>query len=316
MRPGIYDMPAERYHADPCISPSLSSSIARTLLSRSPKHAWCEHPRLNPRYESEEKKEFDLGKAAHALLLEGADRMQVIRFNDYRKAEAQVQRDAARAAGKHPVLEANYQAVVEMVAAAKQAIAGNRDLSGLTLADGKAEQTLIWQDGQVWCRARLDWIDTRDLSVFLDYKTTSASAHPDDFVRTLISNGYDVQDAFYRRGLAAVRGREGSRCIFLVQEVQPPYACSFVALSPDFLELAREKVNRAIATWDECMRTQEWPTYPTGICYIEPPAWHVTKCEERGMAPQGNAYDYPAMGWSKPPKELLGFDHEHDPVNS
>jgi hypothetical protein len=288
MKPGIYDMPAEAYHADPCPIPSLSSSVARTLLARSPKHAWTEHPRLNPRYESEEKKEFDLGKAAHALLLEGEDRMQVIPFDSYRKAEAQVQRDAARAAGKHPVLEANYQAVVEMVAAAKLAIAANRDLSGLTLADGKAEQTLVWQEGEVWCRARLDWIDTRDLSLFIDYKTTSASAHPDDFVRTLISNGYDFQDAFYRRGLAAVRGREGSRCVFLVQEVEPPYACSFPALSPAFLELARDKVDEAVATWTECMRTQEWPAYPTGICYLEPPAWHVTRWEERRAVQQGN----------------------------
>jgi hypothetical protein len=308
MKPGIYNMPAEAYHADPCPIPSLSSSVARTLLARSPKHAWTEHPRLNPRYEPAEKKEFDLGKAAHALLLEGEDRMQVIPFDSYRKAEAQVQRDAARAAGKHPVLEANYQAVVEMVAAAKLAIATNRDLSGLTLADGKAEQTILWQEGEVWCRARLDWL-SNDRSMIMDYKTTAASANPNDFVRTLTGSGYDVQDAFYRRGLAAARGREGSRFLFLVQEVDPPYACSFVALSPAFLELARDKVDEAVATWAECVRADSWPAYPNRICYVDLPAWHAAKWEERGLAPTtGLPYDMGKM------HQKLGFEHEHDPI--
>lgn len=302
----VTDMREAQYHADPCPVPSLSSSIARTLLSRSPKHAWAEHPRLNPRYQSEEKKEFDRGKAAHALLLEGADRMEVIPFKDYRKADAQAQRDAARLAGKYPVLEADYQAVLEMVYVAKAAIAENIDLSGLTLADGRAEQSLFWNEGEAWCRARLDWL-ANDLSVILDYKTTGASANPDDFVRTLVGNGYDVQDAFYRRGLAALRGRQGTRFLFLVQEVDPPFACSFLALSPAFMELAQEKVEEAIGTWRECMKSGVWSAYPNRICYLEPPAWHVARWAER-QPEQGIPYDVAAM------HRKLGFDHEHDPV--
>ena len=36
------------YHADPAPEPSLSRSLAHTLLTRSPRHAWQAHPRLNP----------------------------------------------------------------------------------------------------------------------------------------------------------------------------------------------------------------------------------------------------------------------------
>src|SRR5262245_50563917 len=71
--PGIYDIPLAEYLADPCPAPSLSASIAHILLSQSPRHAWEAHPRLNPHYEPEEAEAFDLGTAAHAYLLEGAE---------------------------------------------------------------------------------------------------------------------------------------------------------------------------------------------------------------------------------------------------
>ena len=77
---GVYQMPAEEYHADPCPEPSLSASLIKTLLARSPLHAWHEHPRLNPNVVKEERKEYDRGSAAHALLLEGEDRMAVIEY--------------------------------------------------------------------------------------------------------------------------------------------------------------------------------------------------------------------------------------------
>ena len=41
MNEGIhYNVPEAAYHADPCEAPSLSSGIARTLLTRSTLHAW------------------------------------------------------------------------------------------------------------------------------------------------------------------------------------------------------------------------------------------------------------------------------------
>src|SRR4051812_43711235 len=84
MKTAVYDcIAAEDYHRDICPEPSLSNSLAGILLSRSPKHAWLAHPRLNPNYKPEESKVFDKGSAAHALLLEGIDLMEVIDPADY-----------------------------------------------------------------------------------------------------------------------------------------------------------------------------------------------------------------------------------------
>ncbi|MBW4971899.1 hypothetical protein KZY98_15680, partial [Croceibacter atlanticus] len=65
LSPGTYDLPAEVYHADQmCAVPTLSSSLARLMLARSPRHAWHASPRLNPDHQSDDRKTFDIGRAA------------------------------------------------------------------------------------------------------------------------------------------------------------------------------------------------------------------------------------------------------------
>ena len=68
--PGLhFGLPDHVYHADPSPRPSLSSTLARVILDQSPLHAWTRHPRLNPFYESEDRKTFDIGRAAHRAVL-------------------------------------------------------------------------------------------------------------------------------------------------------------------------------------------------------------------------------------------------------
>jgi hypothetical protein len=69
-QPGIYlDMSAVDYFADPCPSPSLTQSVAKRLIDRSPLHAWTIHPRLNPAFEADDPTKYDIGNIAHRLLL-------------------------------------------------------------------------------------------------------------------------------------------------------------------------------------------------------------------------------------------------------
>lgn len=301
---GIYAMGSDAYHADPCETPSLSSGVARTLINRSPLHAWTEHPRLNPNHVHEEKESFDIGSAAHALLLEGEDRMVVLPYDDYRKKDAKEARDYARLEGKHPILEARYPAVLTMREIALQKIAACTDLSGLTLADGKAEQTLIWEEEGAWCRARPDWM-SNERDVFLDYKTTAASAEPDAWTRTMVGLGGEVQGAFYLRGNAATCGPPDAKFIFIVQEDEPPYACCLIGLPPSFVAIGMTRVREAIDTWRQCMKTSRWPAYPNRICWIEPPAWHQAKHMERAASEErGIPYDVEKLwGPGKVPQE-------------
>lgn len=298
---GIYSMPAEEYHSDPAPAPSLSNSIAVILASQTPRHAWTAHPRLNPDFAPEERDIFDRGSAAHALLLEGDDRMEVIPYDDFRTKAAKELRDAAREAGRFPLLEKNHDAVRQMVKVASEAVRNCADLSGLTLADGKPEQSAFWTEGGIWLRSRLDWL-SNDRKLLIDYKTTSAKADPLDWQRTLMNGWGDMQPAFNLRANAATGGPEDAQFVWLVQEVYPPYACCFVGCAPAMLALGQSKVGSAIAQWRRCMQSGDWPAYPLRIHWIEPPAWAETSWQERqgvGTDAQGIPYD-PSQIWEKP----------------
>ena len=275
---GIHQMPAAEYHADPCPAPSLSSSIINVMLGQSPKHAWTAHPKLNPNYHPDDDEKFDLGTAAHAYLLEGVTGVKIIQAQDYRKAGARLVRDQAIRSGKLPILAHKWDAVQAMAVEATKQCAVQEAPHPFTL--GKPEQTLIWEEDGLWCRARCDWLHD-SLEVIDDYKTTSATAEPNAWTRgPLFSMGYDVQAAWYLRGLKWLTGVDAT-FRFIVQESYPPYALSVIALGPDVLAFAQQKVGRALDLWRECLATGTWPAYPTRTCWAQLPPWEEQRWAER-----------------------------------
>jgi len=283
MMSGIYTMSAEHYHADPCDVPSLSCSIAKILLNQTPAHAWLAHPRLNPNQPAEqEASRLDIGTAAHALLLEGVDSIAVCDFDDWRKKEAQAMRDDARAAGKIPLLSRQYEDINAMVSIAKDAALK----AGFNLSAGKPEQTVIWQEGDTHCRARVDWLSA-DRDLIIDYKTT-ALPNPAAWMRAIGSNGYDVQASFYQRGVQKLnRNAMEPEFVFMVQETEAPYCCYFVELSATLQEIGRVKVEKALAIWSACMKSNNWPGYPSGTMEAEAMPWQINEAEEINCELQG-----------------------------
>lgn len=267
--PGIYTMSAAKYHADPAPTPSLSNSIANVLITQSPKHAWLQHPRLGNAPNSHEDSKFDIGSAAHMMLLERReDGIVRVPYDDWRKKDAQEIRNAARANGQFPILERHYQRTQEMVMAAHGFMA-TTELPDI-LTTGLAEKVILWQEGDTWCRSRLDLL-SKDHKVILDYKTTE-NALPEVFIRQIARMGYDQQAEFYPRGMTAITGHEPT-FVFLVQETSAPYLCSLVALANEYRVIGRTKFAKALDLWDQCVASKYWPGYPPHIHYAEPPAW-------------------------------------------
>jgi hypothetical protein len=300
---GLLDMSAEEYHADPSAGPpSLSASIAHVLLSQSAAHAWHRHPRLNPDYRPERSEAFDLGNVAHAYILQGERHFAVIEAEDWRAKAAREARDAARASGQLPILAHQMADVQAMAQAVSDQLERFADRPR-PLANGRPEQTLIWREGDVVCRARLDWLHENRRTID-DLKTTGASANPDAWIRgPLFGSGYDVQAAMYLRGLNAVFGLEGT-FRFVVVENRPPYALSVIALGPAALELAHRKVDRAITLWRHCLSTGEWPGFPRATCYADPLPWDQARFEEREW--RESAPTAPALDDGRPIGEQIG----------
>lgn len=256
--------------------PSLSASIAKVLLQQSPLHAWHAHPRLNPNYKSEEKAEFDYGTAAHALLLEGDETgLVVVQADDWRTKAAREARDAARADGKTPLLERQLGKVKAMVFAAHAALAKS-ELAGI-FATGQAERVVQWREGSVYCRSKLDFLPDDDQLPIIDYKSTT-DASPEAFSRQIASLGYDIQASFYQRGVKAELGQD-RLFIFIAQEKEPPYACTFHGIAPSMKEIADAKVERAIRLWEECQRANTWPGYESRIHWAEATTWQMNEHE-------------------------------------
>lgn len=276
MKARILTVPADQYHADHVDDrPTLSASIAKTLLNQSPAHAAANHPRLNPAFRREEEPRFDLGRASHSLFLEGDANVAVFTYDTWQSKAAKEARAEARAHGKTPMLGKHWDECQAMVHALETQLAGLITDPPM-FAGGTPEKTVVWEEDGVVCRARLDYLHD-NFAAIDDYKTTSASAKPKTWSdRTMYGIGGDVQAAFYLRGLRAVTGADAV-FRFLIQETYAPYALSVVEISPAVLTLGDAKVDRAIQLWRSCLETGVWPAYPRVAHRAELPAWEESR---------------------------------------
>lgn len=270
--PGIYSIPLAEYIADPAPEPSLNAGTAHRILEESPRHAWEQHPRLNPNYRHEESSRLDLGTIAHALLLEHDDsRVVVIDAEDWRTKVAKEERDTARALGKLPILKGLYEDAKEMVSVARREIAASELAEAFE--EAIPEQTLIWEHDGIWCRSRPDKA-TKDWRVLFDYKTCAGSGHPAAWGRkAILQHGYDLQALLGIEGAHHLSDPQDCTFVFIVQEIEKPYAVSFVSLSPAWIHLAQAKLQMAMSIWKGCLRTNEWPGYAQRVAYLEPPVY-------------------------------------------
>jgi hypothetical protein len=279
-RPGVYDdMPAEVYHADPVPGGSLSSSEARRLLPPSCP-ARFRYYKDNPSAR-ETTRALDLGRAAHAIVLEGDESPIVaVDADSYRTKAAQQQRDAARAAGKVPLLPHELATVRAMAAALR-----DHPLAAALLGAGRPERSLFWPDPTTGVprRARLDW--SRDPRrgrrvIVPDYKTCE-SADPRALERAVLRHGYHCQAAWY---LDAVQdlglAGEDAAFVFIAQAKTPPFVVTVFDLDADFIALGRALNRRAIDIYLRCMETGRWPGYSDDIVHLSLPPWAAGGLEE------------------------------------
>lgn len=260
---------AEVYHADPCEAPSLSAHDAHTLLTRSPRHAWHEHPKLNPEHApGEPTAQQEEGTALHALLLEKQHVVEPVQAPDWRGKAAQEARKAVREAGRVPILAARWDTLLQTAEALRAALA-RHEVGDFLSRPGRAEQTMLWQDeseaGPIWCRARVDWL-CGDLPVMVDLKTTEGAASAWD--RGIAKDGIPLRTAHYLRGARAC-GIKRARYLFCVLERDPPFGVMVYELSPALLTIGEEQHTVARNLWGACLADGDWPSYPPLLATVE-----------------------------------------------
>lgn len=276
--PGFYNLTDEQYHADPCAVPSLSNSIAKTILAKSLKHAWVNHPRLNPEWKPQEwdaKKVF--GNVAHAYMTGSGPKIHLIDAANWQTKAAKQERDDALAAGNLPCLIHVNEQAVAMVKAAREQLAQTPGCEK-AFFDGDGEQAMIWQEGETFFRSKTDWIEPRTETghvIVYDYKTTGQIAAPHAISRHIYDMDYHMQHAFYERGLEMVIGDCAGKVVFrlVIQETEYPYLLSVIEIDSAGLTIGRKKVSAALSLWRRAMAEGKWPGYPRRIVEAEMPPW-------------------------------------------
>lgn len=279
--PGIHDISAEAYHADPAPVPSLSSTLARLVLNRSPRHAWTAHPRLNPDHESKDSKTFDIGRAAHrAVLGKGGDFVayppQLLAKNGAASTtEAKEWAAEMRSRGMTPVKADEFEAVNDMAAE----IMGRLSFMGMAFPPARSELTAIAEIDGVLCRAMIDHAPEDPRQPLWDLKTTM-DASPQAVMRSIMAYGYDVQAAHYTEVWKAATG-EDRKMRFVFVEKDAPHECCIVELGGDSMLMGRKRTARAREMWGHCLQSGQWPGYPAEIVQLDLPEFYQARWLER-----------------------------------
>ena len=259
----------------PAETPALSPSIARILLDESPKHAWTIHRLLGNRPRPVSAAQ-ETGKIAHALLLEAGDEIEIIDAKDFRTNAAKEARDAARAAGRIPIVSAKVDEWKTRISTLRE----NLYKAGLNLENYESEVRVEWNEGDALCHGGIDLL-SRDKTKIIDIKTLpTGRAHPELCAGRLLKSHGILQQEAYPRAIEQLNpelmGRVKMEFWFL--ELTDPYDVCPIECGGTMQEIAAQRWDRAVRVWNECMETGKWPGFgDKGPVRVEAPGWALAK---------------------------------------
>jgi hypothetical protein len=269
--PDFYDIPEDRYHADPIDGGSLSVSGAKKLLPPSCP-AIYDYERGHPKPPTAA---MELGTAVHTMVLGTGQPIEVVDADSWRGKPAKEQRDAAIANGRLPMLAEDHAKAAEIAKAVRL-----HRLAGALFGDGDAEQSMFWRCPEfgVWKRGRLDWLTFLKRPTVVDLKTCQSAA-PEEIARSVAKYHYYMQDPFYREGVEELTGASPD-FLFVFVQTQQPYLVTVVQLKDEAVELGRQRCRLATEIYRDCVASGDWPGYGDDVIHdIALPRWQQLQIE-------------------------------------
>ena len=261
----VHGMDSDDYHSHP----ALSSTEMRELLDCPARFHWNRsHPR-------EDSKVFDLGRAAHRLVLGDGQDIVEIDAPDWRTKKAQEARRDSRESGFLPLLTKEVREMEAMAAALRR-----HPVAGPLFAPGTgiAEDSLFWRDSVtgVPLRARIDWTKNPVAGrrrVLAEYKSADR-VDPPSVSRAVENYGYHQQCPHYLDGFTSLGlGGPDTMIALVFQERTAPYLVHVTQLNATAMQIGRAKNREAIRVYQECLRSEQWPGYGDAVSLTALPTW-------------------------------------------
>ena len=253
----IYDEPAATYHANTAIG----SSDIRDYI-RSPQLFRDRQDGVMP---VQETPAMRLGTLTHLAMLEpgrfAAETVAKPEGMSFATKDGKAWRDAHE--GKQIITE-NESASIYLMQQRMPA-----EVRAM-LTSGKSEVTVRTKLNGIDCQCRVDHWD-RDGRMKYDLKTIGAIEKIDN---TIFRLGYHIQDRWYSRVIKSETGEKEPTSRFIFAETAPPYRWRVVQLDLDYIYLADEKIDEALAGIAARTKSGVWSD---GELYIlaSPPAWAI-----------------------------------------
>jgi hypothetical protein len=276
----IENEPIEVYHATRAISKSKLDDFCPP--EGRPSYFYRKH--ILGLVREHKSKVFELGSAAHALILEGSAAFNERYAVDRPWGRKKIEREAkaayvaeAKAKNKKWLERAEGETVWRMSQAA-QSNAVAREL----LRCGKPEVTWRIKTPSFLVQCRTDWwveSASPELAalvpfieegepVFADLKTCNTLA--EDGYASLHKNvrdyGYHKQHAFYREVIGAVRKAKGLRApramLIIGVEKAEPCECGVYYVEPGDVDMATEQIVSSLGLLAQCFANNSWPGVP------------------------------------------------------
>lgn len=260
--------PDAAYHAHP----AFNQSTANKLLSESPRHAfeyrrWQNINRGKP--DPKHSRDREIGTVTHKLLLGSTTSYHEINGDDYKTKAMQEERSRCEREGVTPILSPD---LARCRTAANAMTEQLREEFGIEL-DGESERVIIWNEGPLECKAKLDHVRADGLTI-LDVKTGD-DANPKNIIRRILDAGYHVQAAAYVAALESTGAELDGRVRFidLFIETSGLVMCTPIEIQGALLELGQRQWRRSCKRWHQCQSEGYYPGYTTSVIKLECPAY-------------------------------------------
>lgn len=254
------------YHASGAVTKSMLD-----MVHKSPAYyQWCKQ---NPRQQTVS---MLLGSVTHKLVLESdtfAGEFVIEPTCDKRtKAGKEVYKAFVDSLGDG--LTAVPPDVYETAKAMADSVRSH-PIAARLLMDGKAEESLFWEQDGIKCACRPDWL--RDDGLVVDLKTTK-DASPDGFQKSAYNFRYHVQAWWYINGLRKC-GIDATEFVFIAVESTAPYTVAVYSADSMFYRLGEIEATQDFEKYKECLGSGVWYGYEKEpeIHPLSIPDWLVRK---------------------------------------